>query len=221
MRELGMTRAVLIFELVVLFVGLPLAYGFSPVRVPALPLLWLVAGYAWWQLARDSSFDRRRLWNIAPLGSQLGGILSIFLVVAVVLWVGVHWLAPGLEWSFARQHPAFWALVMVLYPVASVYPQGILYRAFFQHRYAGLLPATPAGELALLVASGVAFGFLHIIFRNPLAVVLTFFGGILFAWRYKETESLSVSSFEHALYGCWLFTVGLGQYFYHGVWKPR
>jgi membrane protease YdiL (CAAX protease family) len=109
----------------------------------------------------------------------------------------------------------------VLYPVVSVYPQGVLYRAFFLHRYAGLLPATPAGELALLVASGAAFGFLHIIFRNPLAVVLTFFGGILFAWRYKETESLSVSSFEHALYGCWLFTVGLGQYFYHGVWKPR
>jgi hypothetical protein len=22
---------------------------------------------------------------------------------------------------------------------------------------------------------------------------------------------------EHALYGCWLFTVGLGQYFYHGT----
>lgn len=113
MRELGMTRAMLIFELIVLFVGLPLAYRFSPVRVPALPLLWLVAGYAWWQLVRDPSFDHRRLWNTAPLGSQLGGILSIFLVVAVVLWAGVHWLAPRLEWGFARQHPAFWALVMV------------------------------------------------------------------------------------------------------------
>lgn len=212
----------LIFELIVLFVGLPLAYRFSPVRIPALPLLWLVAGYAWWQLAQDQSFDHRRLWNTAPLGSQLGAILSIFLVVAAVLWAGVHWLAPKLEWSFARQHPAFWAMVMVLYPILSVYPQGVLYRAFFLHRYVGLLPATPAGEVALLVASGAAFGFLHIIFRNPLAVVLTFFGGILFAWRYKETGSLAVSSFEHALYGCWLFTVGLGQYFYHGAWtNPR
>jgi hypothetical protein len=30
------------------------------------------------------------------------------------------------------------------------------------------------------------------------------------------TGSLLTSSIEHALYGCWLFTVGLGQFFYHG-----
>jgi membrane protease YdiL (CAAX protease family) len=72
------------------------------------------------------------------------------------------------------------------------------------------------------VASAAAFGFLHIIFRNSLAVGLTFCGGILFAWRYAETGSLATSSFEHALYGCWQFTVGLGQYFYHGVWpEPK
>jgi membrane protease YdiL (CAAX protease family) len=57
---------------------------------------------------------------------------------------------------------------------------------------------------------------MHIVYRNPLAVVLTFFGGLIFAWRYKVTNSLLTSSFEHALYGCWLFTVGLGDFFYHG-----
>jgi membrane protease YdiL (CAAX protease family) len=103
---------------------------------------------------------------------------------------------------------------MVLYPVLSVYPQGVLYRAFFLHRYAAVFPA----RWALLLASAVAFGFLHIIFRNSLAVGLTFLGGLLFATRYAETDSLLTSSVEHALYGCWLFTVGLGQYFYHGVW---
>jgi hypothetical protein len=217
-----MGRVWLVLELLVLFVGLPLGYRFSPWRIPALPLLWLVAGYAWWQLARDPGFDRGRLWNVAPLSGRLGGMLLIFATIAVVLWAGVRWLAPQLEWSFVREHPAFWAVVMVLYPVLSVYPQGVLYRAFFLHRYAGLFPATQAGGWALLVASAAAFGFLHIIFRNPLAVVLTFFGGILFAWRYNETGSLLTSSFEHALYGCWLFTVGLGQYFYHGVWpRPR
>ncbi len=111
---------------------------------------------------------------------------------------------------------------MVLYPILSVYPQGLLYRGFFLHRYAGLFPATHAGHWMLLLAGAAAFGFLHIIFRNPLAVMLTFFGGILFAWRYEQTGSLFVSGFEHALYGCWLFTVGLGQYFYHAVWQePR
>ncbi len=69
----------------------------------------------------------------------------------------------------------------------------------------------------MIVASAAAFAFLHIIFRNPLAVALTFAGGLLFAARYAETDSLATSCFEHALYGCWLFTLGLGQYFYHGT----
>lgn len=46
---------------------------------------------------------------------------------------------------------------------------------------------------------------------------LTFVGEVLFATCYAETGSLATSCFEHALYGCWLFTLGLGQYFYHGT----
>jgi membrane protease YdiL (CAAX protease family) len=208
-----MTRSALIVEFVILFVALPLGYRFSPVRIPALPLLWLVAGYACWQLLRDPHFDRARLWNLAALPSRLGAILAIFAVVAFALWLGVRRFAPTLEWSFVRQHPAFWAVVMAAYPVLSVYPQGLLYRAFFFERYAGLIP----GKWATIVASAAAFAFLHIVFRNWLAVALTFGGGLLFAARYAETGSLAASSFEHALYGCWLFTVGLGQFFYHGT----
>ncbi|WP_263416599.1 CPBP family intramembrane glutamic endopeptidase [Terriglobus albidus] len=218
----GMAHAGLLFELMVLFIGLPAAYRLAPVRIPALPVLWLAAGYACWQLARDPGFDRGQLWNPAPLGSQFASILAIFVVVAALQWAGVHWLAPKLEWSLARRHTRVWAMVILLYPVLSVYPQALLYRAFFMHRYAVLFPATPQGGLMLVVASATVFGGMHIVFRNPLAVVLTFLGGLLFAWRYQHTGSLFVSSVEHALYGCWLFTVGLGQYFYHGVWpKPQ
>ena len=208
----------LILELVAIFVAMPLAYRFSPVRIPALPLLWLVAGYAWWQLRRDSSFDQHKLWNPGPLTSQLPSILLFVVLVAILLWAGVHWFAPSLEWSFVREHPRLWAVVMLLYPVLSVYPQGILYRAFFLHRYATVFP----GTWAPILTSAFAFAFLHIIFRNSISVTLTFFGGLLFSWRYLETGSLLTSSVEHALYGCWLFTVGLGTYFYHGVWpQPK
>jgi len=69
----------------------------------------------------------------------------------------------------------------------------------------------------MIIASGLAFALMHIVFRNVLAVMLTLAGGLLFAARYAETGSLATSCFEHALYGCWLFTVGLGQYFYHGT----
>jgi uncharacterized protein len=208
-----MPRALLIAEFLGLYVVLPLAYRFSPVRVPALPVLWVVSGYALWQLLRDRQFDRARLWNFNELTSHLGTILLIFAIVALALWLGVHRFARELEWSFVRRQPVFWGIVMVAYPILSVYPQGLLYRAFFFERYRSLFP----GHWAMIVASAVAFGFLHIIFRNPLAVVLTFAGGLLFAARYAETGSLAASSFEHALYGCWIFTIGLGQYFYHGT----
>ena len=208
-----MTRTALGIEFLLLFVGLPLAYRFSPLRVPALPLLWAVACYAGWQLLRDPRFDRTRLWSAGRLPGQLIAILAVFAVAALAIWLGVRRYAPQLEWSLVRQHPWFWAAVMVAYPVLSVYPQGLLYRAFFFERYAGLFP----GKWAMVVASAAAFTFLHIVFRNSLAVWLTFAGGLLFAARYAETGSLATSSFEHALYGCFLFTVGLGQYFYAGT----
>jgi membrane protease YdiL (CAAX protease family) len=208
-----MPRSSLILEFLLLFVALPLAYRYSPVRIPALPLLWAVAGYALWRLLSDPQFNRAQLWNAGQLSGRLGTILTIFVVIALGLWLGVRRFAPDLEWSFVRQHPAFWAVVMVAYPALSVYPQGLLYRAFFFERYAALFP----GKWAMIVASAAAFAFLHIIFRNPLAVALTFCGGLLFAARYAESGSLATSSFEHALYGCWLFTIGLGQYFYHGT----
>jgi uncharacterized protein len=208
-----MPRSLLIAEFFIIFIALPLAYRFSPARIPALPLLWLVSGYALWQLLRDPHFDRTRLWNAATLAPHAATILIVFAVSASVLWLGVHRFAPALEWSFVRRNPGFWAIVMIAYPVLSVYPQGILYRAFFFQRYAALFP----GKWAMIVASAAAFAFLHIIFRNLLAVALTFAGGLLFAARYAETNSLFTSCFEHALYGCWLFTIGLGQYFYHGT----
>jgi membrane protease YdiL (CAAX protease family) len=211
-----MPHNLLVLEFLLLFVVLPLAYRFSPVRIPALPLLWLVCAYAASQLLRDPGFDRTRLWNLQPLATHAGVILSIFAVAALSIWLGVRRFAPHLEWNFLRSRPVLWAVVMVAYPVLSVYPQALLYRAFFFERYAPLFPA----KWTLIIASAAAFAFLHIIFRNPLAVSLTFAGGLLFAARYSQTASLATSSFEHALYGCWLFTVGLGQSFYHGAVRP-
>ncbi len=208
-----MPRFALILEFFVLFVVLPLVYRFSRVRFPALLLLWAAAVYALWQLLRDPHFDRHRLWNAGEIPGRVMWILCIFAAVALTLWLGVRQFVPDLEWNFVRRSQGFWAVVMVLYPVLSVYPQGLLYRAFFFERYAVLFP----GKWAMIVASALAFAFMHLVFRNVLAVALTFAGGLLFAARYAETASLATSCFEHALYGCWLFTVGLGQYFYHGT----
>jgi membrane protease YdiL (CAAX protease family) len=56
-----------------------------------------------------------------------------------------------------------------------------------------------------------------VIFENWIAPVLTLIGGLLFAWTYARTRSQVVASFQHALFGCFLFTIGLGWYFYYAV----
>ena len=203
----------LIAEMIALFVALPLAFRYKPFPFPPIPALWLMAAYCLYRLLHDGAFDRKLLWNPAALPAAAAQIFAVFAVIALLVAGGVYFLAPHRLFNFVRRAPAFWALVMCLYPVLSVYPQGIIYRAFFFERYRGLFP----NSLALIAASAVAFGFAHIIFRNPIAVIFTLAGGLLFAWRYAETGSLFTSSFEHALYGCWMFTIGLGEFFYKGA----
>jgi uncharacterized protein len=203
-------KPLLALEFAVLLVLLPVAFRLLPAKVPPLPVLWLVSAYCLVVLWRDPTFSRRQLWNTGPLAANLATILGIFAGIAAFLATCVYLFVPHLLFEFVRQNPAFWAIVMLFYPVISVYPQSIVYRAFLMHRYQPLAPS----PVALILLSAAAFGLMHIVFRNPVAVSLTALGGILFAWRYYQTRSLFVSSFEHALYGCFLFTIGLGRFFY-------
>ena len=196
-----------------MFVGLPLAFRFKVFPFPPIPALWLLAAYCIWQLFADPSFDRRLLWNAEVLPYYWSKIFLGFALVAVVVGGGVYFLRPDLLFNFVRREPWLWALAMVFYPIASVYPQGIIYRAFIFHRYRALFPHT----MLLVFVSALAFAFVHIIFRNPVALAFTLAGGFLFAWRYSQCNSVLVTSLEHALYGCLMFTVGLGEYFYKGA----
>jgi membrane protease YdiL (CAAX protease family) len=95
----------------------------------------------------------------------------------------------------------------------SVYPQELLYRAFFVRRYRHLFPR----KEFLLLASALVFAWMHLIFRNPFAVVLTLVGGLFFTHTYIRTRSLRLVCLEHALYGNLIFTIGLGEFFTQGM----
>jgi membrane protease YdiL (CAAX protease family) len=69
----------------------------------------------------------------------------------------------------------------------------------------------------MVFASALAFALVHLVFRNPIAPPLSLVGGLLFAATYERTGSSLVATIQHALFGCWVFTVGLGWYFYHGA----
>jgi membrane protease YdiL (CAAX protease family) len=164
-------------------------------------------------LRRQPGFDRGNLLRAAALRPALPSILRGWALAVVVAVGALAVFAPDRLFDLPRKAPLIWAIVVVFYPLLSVYPQELIFRAFLMHRYA---PVFGAGPWAA-TASAIAFGFAHIIFGNVLSVALSLVGGALFARRYQKTRSLLSASVEHALYGVLAFTVGYGDFFYHGT----
>jgi uncharacterized protein len=200
-------------EFMLIFVLPPALYAFGIVRVMLIPAIGLMALLSLLLLRRDKSFPQSQLWNAHDLRRRLISVGLVFLVAGTLMTLCVAWLLPGRLWALLRYRPLLWAAVMVLYPLLSVYPQELIFRAFFFRRYAPLF----GNGWAMVLMSAAAFSYAHLVFRNPIALGLTFLGGLLFAWRYRQTRSLLVTSLEHALYGQLIFTVGLGEFFYHGT----
>lgn len=202
----------LALEFSFLFIGLPLLIFYR--ILPNLPIPYLLAAAlaAFLILRHDPSFDSARLISRSGLRSHLLPLLLRDAVFLTLLGLSVRLFAPHLLFSFVKRAPLLWAAVMLLYPLLSVYPQELLYRAFFFHRYQPLF----GSGWTMLLASAFAFGFIHIIFGNWLAVGLCVFGGLLFSFTYQHSGSLPITCLDHALFGNFIFTIGLGQFFYHG-----
>jgi hypothetical protein len=183
--------------------------GFCPIH--PIVALWLFAVVCLIILIFDKQFKVSHLWWVNNW-RDLTRVIVRFSLAAIFLGCYVVVFETDLLLSFPRYHTVLWAMVMIIYPVYSVFPQGIIHRAFLFHRYRMLFQ----GWL-MIVASAAAFSYMHIFFKNPLALLLTLAGGILFAKTYKDTDSLVISLIEHALYGNYLFTIGLGRYLYLGA----
>jgi membrane protease YdiL (CAAX protease family) len=200
-------------EFVAIFIAVPVLIYYR--RIPNFPIPYLLVGAtaAFLLLKHDPTFDSAQLFAWGNARAYLAPMLLRDAVCLLLLGFAVRFLAPDLLFSLVKKSPALWVLVMLLYPLLSAYPQELLYRAFFFHRYAPLF----GNGWGMLLASALAFGFVHIIFRNNLAVVLCVIGGFLFAFTYQRSGSLLLTCFDHAIFGNFLFTIGLGQFFYHAT----
>jgi membrane protease YdiL (CAAX protease family) len=164
-------------------------------------------------LIRDRHFDRAKLWSRRGLGAATRQIMGFFVLPAAVLTLATLGFLEAHFLAFPRRQPLMWALVVLLYPWLAALPQELLFRCFFFHRYRHLLPQ-PA---LMVLASAVSFSLAHLFYANWVAPLLSFLGGLLFGWRYLKTRSLLAVSIEHALWGNFLFTVGIGWFFYSGA----
>lgn len=202
-------------EWVGLFVLVPVVIWLGWVQVPVIPLLLVIAVLTGLWLVRRTGW--RLLWR-GPSPAQeraaLRGILSRFLISAALLLLLLAVIAPERLFDLPLEHPRVWLALVLLYPLLSVYPQELVYRVFFFNRYGPLF----RGSLPLTAASALTFGWMHLVFSNAWAVLLTLCGGWYFAETYLRTRSMRLVWFEHSLYGVFLFTVGFGDFFiYDGV----
>lgn len=207
-----MRLLLLALEFSFVFVAIPLLIYYR--LIPNLPIPYLLAAAlaAFLVLRASPGFHSSELFSIVNLSSYLPAVLLRDAICLLALGLAVRLFAPELLFSFIKRSPAFWALVMLLYPILSVFPQELLYRAFLFRRYEPLF----GSGWTMIFVSALAFGFVHIIFRNWLAVALCVLGGGLFAVTYHSSHSLLLACLEHTLFGNFLFTIGLGKFFYHG-----
>lgn len=201
-------------EFALLFFLVPYYYAFHHESSPLVFLL-ILGLFGLVFLYKNKSFRNEIFLNKQGWLDDLPRILLIFAVMAIVLGLFTYIFYPECFFYCPTQHFSIWLSLMVIYPLLSVYPQELIYRAFLFHRYGKLLN----NEKSVIHLSAVTFSFGHIIYFHPVSIILTFFGGYLFAWTYAKTRSLLAVSFEHALYGCLLYTIGLGRFFYTGFDK--
>jgi membrane protease YdiL (CAAX protease family) len=200
-------------EALALFAGVPAAHvvfydqlgTFGPVAaMVALGVL---------LLALTPSFRWRELVQVSTLRGHAGTILAYTAVAAGAIFALVLWLVPYALLSFPQRAPNTWALVMMLYPWASVLGQELLYRPLFFKRYGDLFPQ----PWMLVAANAAAFSLMHAFYQNPVALGLSFAGGLVFAELYRRTGSFPLLFVLHTIGGWLVFTSGLGLFFYHGA----
>ncbi len=130
-----------------------------------------------------------------------------FLAIAIITSIYVYIVDYKNLFEVIKSKPMLWVAILFVYSVFSVYPQELIYRTFFFQRYESLF----RNNALFIMVNAALFSLAHIFFKNTLVMIFTFIGGVLFALTFKKTKSTLLVSIEHAIYGCWLFTVGMGE----------
>ncbi|HDP74773.1 MAG TPA: CPBP family intramembrane metalloprotease [Bacteroidales bacterium] len=203
------TKAFRWVELVVLFIGLPVVFYFNKLKLPkSIPLL-VVFLIALLYLLASKSFSKKTFgFNGFSCWKTFG--LRILISLLVISLLSFIFLPREQLFYLPLQNTKLWMLIMIFYPIWSAFTQEVIYRGFYFHRYLSLFKT----EYHAIIINGILFGLLHIIFRNWIAVIGATIIGMVWASSYIKHRSILMVSVEHAIVGNYLFTIGLGYYFY-------
>jgi len=191
----------------------------TPVGRLLIPVLGIVGLALFLSLLLSKRFPNRSLWNWKAFTSELPRIL-LTASIAFAIMVGLAAILDTVDsipdeiapFRLLLERPFLLLAICFLYPIFSVYPQEIILRTWFFHRYAPLITNVPL----LLTVNALTFAWVHVIFQNVWAVVLCIPAGFLFGYTYLKTKSTLASGVEHAIVGNLMWTSGLGWFFFAG-----
>lgn len=194
-----------VIELFLIFIIVPVSFAFSYSPWIKLAIGFLGFSYVLYVLLK---VENEKLKITPNLNWKLFWKQTIikFSIIIVLTTLFVWFTSKEALFNVILNKPKLWVFILFIYSVFSVYPQELIYRTFFFKRYQILLK----NNNQLIFLNAILFSLAHIFFKNTLVLIITFLGGLLFAITYKNTKSTILVSVEHAIYGCWLFTVGMG-----------
>ncbi|MBP2832851.1 CPBP family intramembrane metalloprotease [Aquimarina sp. U1-2] len=193
-------------ELFLLFVLLPLSFLFQYALyikgiLTAIGFIYILI------YLKKNHVLKLRFPNHACWKSFWKSTLIKLVVIMMITGSYVFLLAPETLFSVLLKRPELWFIILFVYTFLSVWPQEIIYRTFFYERYRELVQ----NKWLFILINAVLFSLAHLFLRSFMVQLFTFVGGLLFAYTYQKTKSTTLVSIEHALYGNWLFTVGMGE----------
>ena len=193
-------------ELLIIFILIPISFYFNYSPILKLIISAFGFGYIIYILLKiekikfkiNKEINWKNFWKKALIN----------LIVIIIVTTFFVWYSDKENlFVVVLNKPLLWILILCFYSFFSVYPQELIYRTFFFKRYKSLIKS----NLLFILMNAFMFSLAHLLFKNTLVLFLTFIGGILFALTYNKTKSTFLVSVEHAIYGCWLFTVGMGS----------
>ncbi|WP_421701839.1 CPBP family intramembrane glutamic endopeptidase [Aliiroseovarius sp.] len=203
-----MTRQVLWFEFLLLFVLAPVAIAALLPATAMFPALFAVTLVGIVLLQFTRAFHWREL-RAGPVNTRQ---VVLFGAGMVVLCLGLMVLtAPGQLFNILRERPLMMLAIALFYPVVSALPQELVFRPLFFRRYG---PILPDGRAAL-------FSLAHLMYWSWIVAAMTFAGGLIFAHAYEVRRSFPMAVALHSIAGVVIFATGMGIYFYSGnVTRP-
>ncbi len=202
-------------EFIVLFFGVPLfIYYASFIAHPVLVLLPILAGLILYFIYKKD-FNLKSLIRLNVPRPVIWKHVALVFFAGIFLTVLVFLYAPENLFNLPRENPEIYLMLIFAYPILSAYSQEVIYRTFLFTRYRTLFKS----RKFLVAVSGITFAFAHIVYYHPLSMLLTLIAGIYLAWIYRKTRSVLFTTILHSLLGIFIFTVGLGEYFWLNMEK--